>query len=296
MPTYSPKPGDITRAWHVIDATDVVLGRLATHAATLLRGKHKPTYAPHMDTGDFVIIVNAEKIAVSGNKRTDKFVYRHSGYPGGLRQRSVGEMIEKHPDRLVEKAIKGMLPKNRLGRAMGKKLKVYAGPGAPARRAEAGPVRDHPGRAVSSAEPTSTESVEEDQPVSTPRARDRGRRRGASTPPRSSRPSDDAEVEVDGPIAPRRDPGRVLPDRPIQTVGRRKEAIVRVRLHARHRAVPAQRQDARAVLPEQAAPAAHPGAAGHRGEDRALRHLRQPAAAAARPARPARCAWPSPGR
>ncbi|NMI00410.1 50S ribosomal protein L13 [Pseudonocardia acidicola] len=131
MPTYSPKPGEINRAWHVIDATDVVLGRLATHAATLLRGKHKPTYAPHIDTGDFVVIVNAEKIAVSGNKRDDKFVYRHSGYPGGLRQRSVGEMIEKHPDRLVEKAIKGMLPKNRLGRAMAKKLKVYAGPSHP---------------------------------------------------------------------------------------------------------------------------------------------------------------------
>ena len=131
MPTYSPKPGEITRAWHVIDATDVVLGRLATHAATLLRGKHKPTYAPHMDTGDFVVIVNAEKIAVSGNKRDDKFVYRHSGFPGGLKQRSVGEMIEKHPDRLVEKAIKGMLPKNRLGRAMAKKLKVYAGPDHP---------------------------------------------------------------------------------------------------------------------------------------------------------------------
>ncbi|MGD9985610.1 50S ribosomal protein L13 [Pseudonocardia sp.] len=131
MSTYSPKPGEITRAWHVIDASDVVLGRLATHAATLLRGKHKPTYAPHMDTGDFVIIVNAEKIAVSGNKREDKFVYRHSGFPGGLKQRSVGEMIEKHPDRLVEKAIKGMLPKNRLGRAMAKKLKVYAGPSHP---------------------------------------------------------------------------------------------------------------------------------------------------------------------
>jgi large subunit ribosomal protein L13 len=131
VPTYSPKPGEITRAWHVIDATDVVLGRLATHAATLLRGKHKPTYAPHMDTGDFVVIVNAEKIAVSGTKRDDKFVYRHSGYPGGLKQRTVGEMIEKHPDRLVEKAIKGMLPKNRLGRAMAKKLKVYAGPDHP---------------------------------------------------------------------------------------------------------------------------------------------------------------------
>ena len=131
MSTYSPKPGEITHAWHVIDASDVVLGRLATHAATLLRGKHKPTYAPHMDTGDFVIIINAEKIAVSGNKRESKFVYRHSGFPGGLKQRSVGEMIEKHPDRLVEKAIKGMLPKNRLGRAMAKKLKVYAGPSHP---------------------------------------------------------------------------------------------------------------------------------------------------------------------
>ncbi|MDN5930619.1 MAG: 50S ribosomal protein L13 [Pseudonocardia sp.] len=131
MSTYSPKPGDITRAWHVIDATDVVLGRLATHAATLLRGKHKPTYAPHMDTGDFVVIINAEKISVSGNKREGKFIYRHSGFPGGLRQRSVGEMIDKFPDRLVEKAIKGMLPKNKLGRAMGKKLKVYAGPNHP---------------------------------------------------------------------------------------------------------------------------------------------------------------------
>ena len=131
MGTFSPKPGEVERTWHVIDATDVVLGRLATHAATLLRGKHKPTFAPHVDTGDFVVIINAEKIAVSGNKRDDKFVYQHSGYPGGLRKRSVGEMIDKHPDRLVEKAIKGMLPKNRLGRAQGKKLKVYAGPSHP---------------------------------------------------------------------------------------------------------------------------------------------------------------------
>jgi large subunit ribosomal protein L13 len=131
VPTYSPKPGDITRAWHVIDADDVRLGRLAAQAATLLRGKHKPTYAPHVDNGDFVVIVNAEKVSVSGNKRDDKFVYRHSGFPGGLRQRSVGEMIDSHPDRLVEKAIKGMLPKNRLGRAMAKKLKVYAGPSHP---------------------------------------------------------------------------------------------------------------------------------------------------------------------
>ena len=131
MRTYTPKPGEVDRQWHVIDATDVVLGRLASQVAVLLRGKHKPTFAPHVDTGDFVVIINAEKVAVSGNKRTDKFIYRHSGYPGGLRQRSVGEMLEKQPDRLVEKAIKGMLPKNRLGRAMGKKLKVYAGPEHP---------------------------------------------------------------------------------------------------------------------------------------------------------------------
>jgi large subunit ribosomal protein L13 len=129
--TFTPKPGEVDRTWHVIDATDVVLGRLATHAATLLRGKHKPTFAPHVDTGDFVVIINAEKISVSGNKREGKFVYRHSGFPGGLSKRSVGEMIDKHPDRLVEKAIKGMLPKNRLGRAQGKKLKVYAGPSHP---------------------------------------------------------------------------------------------------------------------------------------------------------------------
>ena len=131
MSTYSPKPSEITRAWHVIDASDVVLGRLAVQAATLLRGKHKPTFAPHLDTGDFVVVINAEKIAVSGNKLEGKFIYRHSGFPGGLKKRTVGEMIEKHPERLVEKAIQGMLPKNRLGRAQAKKLKVYAGPEHP---------------------------------------------------------------------------------------------------------------------------------------------------------------------
>ncbi|PXY32219.1 50S ribosomal protein L13 [Prauserella muralis] len=131
MPTYSPKPGDITRAWHVIDAEDVVLGRLATEVATLLRGKHKPTYAPHVDTGDFVIIVNADKVALTGNKREQKFAYRHSGYPGGLRKRSFGELLDTRPERLVEKVVKGMLPKNKLGRAQAKKLKVYAGPEHP---------------------------------------------------------------------------------------------------------------------------------------------------------------------
>ncbi len=131
MRTYSPKPGDITRAWHVIDAENVVLGRLATEAARLLRGKHKPTYAPHIDTGDYVVVVNAEKVALTGNKRHREFVYRHSGYPGGLSKRSFGEMLEHQPERFVEKTIRGMLPKNRLGRAMGKKLKVYAGPTHP---------------------------------------------------------------------------------------------------------------------------------------------------------------------
>ncbi|WP_018682786.1 50S ribosomal protein L13 [Actinokineospora enzanensis] len=131
MPTYSPKPGEVDRAWHVIDAEDVVLGRLATHVATLLRGKHKPTYAPHVDTGDFVIIVNAEKVVLTGKKRDQAFAYRHSGYPGGLRKQSFGELLDTRPDRLLEKVVKGMLPKNKLGRAQGKKLKVYAGPEHP---------------------------------------------------------------------------------------------------------------------------------------------------------------------
>jgi large subunit ribosomal protein L13 len=129
--TYSPKPGEVTRVWHVIDAEDVVLGRLATQVATLLRGKHKPTFAPHVDTGDFVIIVNAGKVALTGNKRDQKFAYRHSGYPGGLRKRSFGELLDTRPDRLLEKVVKGMLPKNKLGRAQSKKLKVYAGPDHP---------------------------------------------------------------------------------------------------------------------------------------------------------------------
>jgi len=131
MRTYSPKAGDVVRKWHVIDAQDVVLGRLATHAAVLLRGKHKPTFAPHMDMGDFVVIINAEKIALSGNKALSKFEHRHSGFPGGLTSTVYGELLEKHPTRAVEKAIKGMLPKNRLGREMAGKLKVYAGPEHP---------------------------------------------------------------------------------------------------------------------------------------------------------------------
>jgi large subunit ribosomal protein L13 len=129
--TYSPKPGDVQRQWHVIDASDVVLGRLATQTATLLRGKHKPTFAPHVDTGDFVVIVNAGKVALTGNKREQKVAYRHSGFPGGLRRIPFSELLEKRPERAVEQAVRGMLPKNSLGRQMLKKLKVYAGPAHP---------------------------------------------------------------------------------------------------------------------------------------------------------------------
>ena len=131
MRTYSPKPADITRQWHVIDAEDIVLGRLAVQAATLLRGKHKPTFAPHMDGGDFVVIVNAEKVSLSGNKREDKLAYSHSGYPGGLKSIAYGDLLDKDPRKAVEKAVWGMLPKNRLGRQLIKKLKVYAGPEHP---------------------------------------------------------------------------------------------------------------------------------------------------------------------
>lgn len=131
MRTYSPKPGDITKDWYVIDATDVVLGRLASQAASLLRGKHKATFAPHVDTGDFVVIINAEKISLSGTKATDKMVYRHSGYPGGLKALPIGELLAKNPQRVVENAVKGMLPKTKLGAAQLSKLKVYAGPEHP---------------------------------------------------------------------------------------------------------------------------------------------------------------------
>ncbi len=131
MRTYSPKPGEIQRHWHVIDASDLVLGRLASHAATLLRGKHKPTFAPHMDTGDFVIVVNAGKVALTGNKRQTKVAYRHSGYPGGLKKISYDDLLTKRPERAIELAVKGMLPHNKLGRRLIKKLKVYAGPEHP---------------------------------------------------------------------------------------------------------------------------------------------------------------------
>jgi large subunit ribosomal protein L13 len=129
--TFSPKQGDVQRQWHVIDAADVVLGRLATHTATLLRGKHKPIFAPHVDTGDFVVIVNAGKVALTGNKAQQKIAYRHSGHPGGLKRVRYDELLATRPERAIELAVKGMLPKNTLGRQMLKKLKVYAGPEHP---------------------------------------------------------------------------------------------------------------------------------------------------------------------
>lgn len=131
MSTYSPKPGEITRNWHVIDAENVVLGRLAVQVATLLRGKHKPTYAPHIDGGDFVVIVNASKIALTGNKRADKLAYRHSGHPGGLKSVPYGELLDIDPRKAVERAVWGMLPKNKLSRQLIGKLKVYSGPEHP---------------------------------------------------------------------------------------------------------------------------------------------------------------------
>lgn len=131
MRTFSPKPSDIQRQWYVVDATDVVLGRLASQVAMLLRGKHKPVFAPHVDAGDFVVVVNADKVAITGKKLEQKRAYRHSGYPGGIRSIGYGDLMAKHPERVVEKAVKGMLPKNSLGRKMFRKLKVYAGPEHP---------------------------------------------------------------------------------------------------------------------------------------------------------------------
>lgn len=131
MKTYSAKKEEVRRQWVMVDAEDMVLGRLASHIALVLRGKNKPTFTPHVDTGDFVVVVNAEKIRLTGNKLDDKVYYRHSGYPGGIKSMTAREMLEKKPDQLVRKAVKGMLPKNRLGRQMLNKLKIYVGPDHP---------------------------------------------------------------------------------------------------------------------------------------------------------------------
>ncbi len=129
--TYNAKPGEIERLWYVVDAEGKTLGRLATQIADTLRGKRKPQYTPHVDTGDFVVVVNAEKVAVTGKKLDDKIYYRHSGYPGGLRSRTLREQLERRPTEVLRKAVKGMLPRNRLSRAQLNKLKIYAGPDHP---------------------------------------------------------------------------------------------------------------------------------------------------------------------
>ena len=129
--TYSPKPADIERAWWVVDASDLPLGRLASEVAQVLRGKHKPIYAPHMDTGDHVIVINAERVAVTREKARQKIYYRHSGFPGGIKAETFESLRARRPEAIVERAVRGMLPKNRLGRQMARKLKVYAGPEHP---------------------------------------------------------------------------------------------------------------------------------------------------------------------
>lgn len=128
MSTFSAKPTDIKHDWYVVDAKDVILGRLASQVAQILRGKHKPIYTPHMDTGDFVVIINAEKVRLTGSKAENKSYFRHTGFPGGTRTTSYKEMMDKYPERIIQKAVKGMVPHNRLGRQIMKKLKVYAGP------------------------------------------------------------------------------------------------------------------------------------------------------------------------
>ncbi len=127
MKTFSAKPESVQRDWYIVDAENKTLGRLSTEIARRLRGKHKPEYTPHVDTGDYIIVINAEKVRVSGNKRTDKIYHHHTGYPGGLKNISFEKLIERAPERVIETAVKGMLPKNPLGRAMYKKMKVYAG-------------------------------------------------------------------------------------------------------------------------------------------------------------------------
>ena len=131
MKTWNAKNDEIERRWYVVDAEGQTLGRLATRIADTLRGKRKPEYTPHVDTGDFVVVVNAEKIAVTGKKREEKIYYRHSGYPGGLRERTLGEELERRPTEVLRKAVKGMLPRNRLARQQINKLKIYAGPEHP---------------------------------------------------------------------------------------------------------------------------------------------------------------------
>ena len=140
MSTYYAKKGEVSREWLLIDAEGQVLGRVASLAAQILKGKLKPQYTPHIDTGDYLVIINADKIKVTGTKAIDKVYFRHSGYPGGLKQETFAQAMARHPERVIERAVRGMLPKNTLGRAMGKKLKVYAGPEHPHRAQSPRPI------------------------------------------------------------------------------------------------------------------------------------------------------------
>jgi len=140
MKTYSPKSSEVKHEWYVVDAEGKTLGRLASEIAKVLRGKHKPIYAPHLDTGDYVIVINAEKVHVTGNKLDQKMYYRHSGYPGGLTSITLREQLKRHPTRVIRSAVKGMLPHNRLGRAMMKKLKIYGGDSHPHQAQEPKPL------------------------------------------------------------------------------------------------------------------------------------------------------------
>ncbi|HEY5023468.1 MAG TPA: 50S ribosomal protein L13 [Acidimicrobiales bacterium] len=149
MRTFSPKADDIIRSWHVIDAEDMVLGRLATEVASRLRGKHKPIFAPHIDTGDHIVVVNAAKIVLTADKAEKKFVYHHSGYPGGLTKKKYGDLMTERPEEVVRRAVRGMLPRTRLGRQQLHKLKVYAGPEHPHQAQQPQPL-DVPGARVPS--------------------------------------------------------------------------------------------------------------------------------------------------
>lgn len=150
MRTYSPKPADVDRRWHVVDAEGLVLGRMATEIATRLRGKHKPIYAPHADVGDHVIVVNAAKVVMTSNKAERERVWRHSGYPGGIRSDSYADLLERHPERVVAKAVRGMLPKGTLGSVMARRLKVYAGPAHPHAAQLPQPLQIEPARRAAS--------------------------------------------------------------------------------------------------------------------------------------------------
>lgn len=172
--TYSPRAAEIRRSWHVVDASSEPLGRLASRAAMLLQGKHKPMYAPHMDTGDYVIVVNAARVELTGKRKAqDKLYHRHSGYPGGLRSVSLAWMLARHPERVIEHAVRGMLPKNSLGRKMMRKLRVYAGP-----------LHPHAGQLQVPRRPAQAEPVPVEEPVTGPPAATTRRRSAA---PRASR-------------------------------------------------------------------------------------------------------------